>query len=247
LRQMWTRVQHASFVEPLGTEAFLSPEPARRGVETYPGQQIGDRLRIAGGAEQPLNASSGERWEEIVKVHALDDSLSDMRPGEGSNGAALAEAMYRLVIWDAAEDLAEHLLLQPLQARLWYLDQADGATRFSQHAVVVMMKLRGRVRPGRGIAVKSLAIGKPLNLPDRQAEPAGQRRNCLYCWKRPRARRRNGLHLLRLGGPLRQPQLGSMALASALEKFVVLKEPDDRAQPGPRLPRKDFVVPRGER
>jgi hypothetical protein len=78
---------------------------------------VRDGLRVAGGPEDPVDASRGYAREEVLEVEPHDGRLADVQRRMGADGAAGDEAVRRVVVRDVVEDLVEDPaldLLQPL-------------------------------------------------------------------------------------------------------------------------------------
>src|ERR1700733_13999933 len=120
----------------------LAPGSAGDCIGRDPTKQVGNRLRVADGAEKALHPRSGKRGEEVLQVHPQNYALANVGGGKGLDGSALHKAVHRRMRRNSVQDAGENSPLQVFQTRFGSLNQPYAAVRFCKHAVVIVFESR---------------------------------------------------------------------------------------------------------
>ncbi len=171
-------------------ETGVAPGATRGGCGREAAEKVGNRLWVAEGAEESLDARASDAGEEVLEIEPEDGSAGSVRCGEGKDGTAFAEAVHGGMERDRLEDFREDLALDAAQALPGDFEQADAAVGFGKEASGVVAE---KGDWGGGVAV--LQVGEPEEMLGVEAEPVGEvariveREMSAGCRKGPHTRR----------------------------------------------------------
>ena len=153
----------------LGRPRDRLPHRGRHGVRAQPGDDVGDALGVAGGAQDAVDAPGPHRGEAVLEVEGEHDRPAAVQRRMRTRRAPADESVRGIVDRDPHQQVVEQAPLDRLQPRLRALDHARApvAARDGRVAVAAQALVGDDAFERADVSEP----GEPLG---RQAEPGGE-------------------------------------------------------------------------
>ena len=116
------------------------PQPRRDDVGGQRSERMGDRFRVAGRPKDAVDATRGDRGEEVLEVQPDDDEPSGVLACVAADRPAAREAVRCVVCGDPVENVVQDPSVDRLEPALRPLDHPHRPTWPAQRRVPVVAK-----------------------------------------------------------------------------------------------------------